>query len=115
MKTQLLILFLMIAYQLGFGQGWGQTQKLVAADRSNSDELGYSIAIDGDYLIAGSTFNNAPNLAEGAVYVFKKDAAGNWSEHQKLLHPNSQGFDFLGADVAISGNFFNRRVKRTGL
>ncbi len=47
------------------GQVWTQVQKLVAGDGSDSDQLGGSVSIDGDYAIMGVTESaNAAYIAE---------------------------------------------------
>lgn len=84
--------------------GWTsmtQTAKLTASDGAPNDYLGYSVAIDGDTIVAG-----APNSNQyrGAAYVFTK-FAGGWSdmtETAKLVAPGLN--TTAGSSVAISGN-----------
>ncbi len=60
---------------------WEEIQKIVASDRSEDDSFGFSMAMDGDYIIAGAyeedddvsganTLNDA-----GSVYIFESDIA----------------------------------------
>jgi hypothetical protein len=70
-------------------------------------QLGYSVAIDGDTIVAGApqvTVNDHPQ--QGAVYVFTKPASGwsNATQTAKLTTSDGQPTDFLGGSVAISGN-----------
>jgi hypothetical protein len=89
---------------------WVETQKLVASHRSNSDKIGKSVAINGDYIVLGSNsdtdINNAnPINGNGSAFIFKKDANGVWIETQKLKPSDGAVHSlFGGAGVSLSGN-----------
>lgn len=59
------------------GGNWAQTNKIVSSDRGGFDLFGYSVAISGDYVIAGAYSEDenqtgGNNLAAaGSCYVFK--------------------------------------------
>ena len=80
------------------------TAKLVASDGAASDQLGASVAINGNTVVAG-----APNASQnkGAAYVYVKPASGwvNATETAKLTQSEcANGTCYLGGSVAISGN-----------
>jgi Nidogen-like/FG-GAP repeat/Thrombospondin type 3 repeat len=92
--------------------GWAsgtETAKLTASDAGtvNSGQLGFSVAISGDAVVAG-----APNAAvgghlqQGAAYVFVKPAAGwaSGTETAKLTASDGAATDLLGGSVAVSGD-----------
>ncbi len=95
----------------GFGLGMPLQAKLVAqTHRTASDNLGSSVAIDGDVIVAGAyrhsadaDGNPAPNRA-GAAYVFRRDAGGQWLEEQKLVASTQLEQAYFGGAVAIDGN-----------
>ncbi|WP_422105613.1 T9SS type A sorting domain-containing protein [Winogradskyella sp.] len=105
MKQVLLLLICILYSETIKPQVWGQTQKLVASDRASSNEFGYAVAMDGDYMVVGSRGDAVGSILKGSAYVFKNDGFGNWIEHQKILHPASNAYDVLGYDVGISGNY----------
>lgn len=84
-----------------------QQAKLKASRGGPFDDLGYSVAIDGDTVVVG-----APNNANrGAAYVFVKSAAGwgNIEETAKLTASDGDASDLrfsnaFGRAVAISGD-----------
>jgi hypothetical protein len=77
---------------------WSQQAKLLAAEGAEDDGFGRSVAIDNDTLLVGS-----PRTGGGsAVYVYERDASGNWSQHAKL-HPDLMPAMF-GNQVAIDGD-----------
>jgi len=88
--------------------GWESTTafsaRLTASDGVSSDDLGYSVAISGDALVAGA---RGANGGAGAAYVFVEPASG-WATtgafSAKLTAPDSGNGDAFGAAVAISGN-----------
>lgn len=89
---------------------WSQYQKLVASDQQDYDRFGWSVAIDGDYIVVGAyrededasggvTLSNA-----GSAYVFENDGSGNWTEVQKIVASDRQVDDEFGWAVDVSGN-----------
>ena len=75
--------------------------KLISSDRDDGDELGWSVAVDGDTLVIGATGDDPDNT--GAAYVFTRDARG-WSQVGKLtaaVRRNDAGF---GYGVAVHGD-----------
>lgn len=99
---------------------WIQDAYLKASNTDVDDEFGTSISISGDIIVVGAdcedgdqTFitnddgvssanNDAPQ--SGAAYVFKKDMAGNWIQDAYLKASNSEGYDYFGLSVSVSGN-----------
>ena len=82
------------------GGVWSETQKLVADDGVESDQLGTSIAIDGDTALIGAMWYHG---GHGAVYVFNR-AGDTWSQAQRL--GASDGVDGIdGIGLPDSDNF----------
>ncbi len=92
------------------GGVWAQQQKLVAPDRATTDAFAYSVAIDGDYAVAGAwkedeNASGGATMADaGSVYVFIR-AGTVWSFQQKLVTNDRHINDFLGTSVSISGDY----------
>ena len=89
------------------GGGWAsgtQTAKLTASDGAVSDNLGYSVAVDGDTVVAGAFLSGAGN--QGAAYVFVKPGGG-WvtaTQTAKLTASDAAVDDHLGQAVAVSAD-----------
>jgi hypothetical protein len=87
--------------------GWvdmTQTAKLTASDRNDGfDELGASVAIHGDTIVAGAYRDNGER---GSSYVFVKPPGGwsNITETAKLTASDSAAGDWFSHSVAISGD-----------
>ena len=76
--------------------------KLISSDRAKLDELGWSVAVDGDTLVIGALGADEPNNT-GAAYVFTRDARG-WTQSGKLtalVRRKDAGF---GHAVAVHGD-----------
>ena len=93
--------------------GWinaTQTAKLTAAGGNAGDELGASVAIEGNFIVAGAPWfspsNNQKFFHEGAGYIFVKPATGWANEMQTatLTGSDARLGAYLGTSVAISGN-----------
>ena len=75
--------------------------KLTADDGVANDELGYSVAIDGDTAVVGAPGANAD---KGAAYVYTKDSRGLWSQAAILTASGGQANDEFGYSVAVDGD-----------
>ena len=83
------------------GATYGQVAKLTAADGAASDWFGYSVAIDGNTIVAGAY---AKDRYTGAVYVFRTtDGGATYAEVAKLTAADAAGNDLFGTSVAIAG------------
>ncbi len=83
------------------GTNWTQQAKLTASDAAASDELGVSVAIQGDIVVIGSY---QPGGADGAAYVFERSDS-TWSQQAKLTASDSFVNDKFGISVAIHGDY----------
>jgi FG-GAP repeat len=82
--------------------GWQQVAKLTGSDGSPGDNLGTSVAIDGDTIVAGAPNEDLPFLNAGAAYVFERQGS-TWTQVAKLTGADiTLGAGFGGA-VAIDG------------
>ncbi|MFZ1699379.1 MAG: hypothetical protein WBO10_08520 [Pyrinomonadaceae bacterium] len=85
------------------GTVWSQQQKLTANDGQSLDQFGYSVAISGDSIISGATFDDGGGSIRGSAYVFVRNGA-IWSQQQKLTASDGASNDNFGTSVTISGD-----------
>lgn len=85
------------------GAQWRRQARIVPNPVSADDGFGYSVAISGDTLVAGSVFEDNGGFAAGAAYVFVRNG-GQWSQQAYLKADNAQAGDGFGGAVAISGD-----------
>ncbi|MGA8150833.1 MAG: FG-GAP repeat protein [Terriglobales bacterium] len=90
--------------------GWTkmtQTAKLTGSDGAKGDQLGYSVSVSGDGVVAGaSSAAIGANDHQGAVYVFAKPTKG-WADvtpTTKLTVRNGRSRDGLGSSVSVGGD-----------
>ena len=85
--------------------GWAdatETAKLTASDEANYDQLGYSVAMEGDVVVAGAHGDGD----DGSAYVFKK-SGDDWvdaTETGKLTASDGAADDQFGWSVAVAGD-----------
>ena len=87
--------------------GWAnspgtETAQLTASDRSDDDQFGRSVAVDGETIVVGADAFNTANRS-GSAYVFTKPAAG-WAdstEAVKLTGSGTASGDRFGLSVAV--------------
>ena len=91
--------------------GWvtsTQTVKLTAPDGASGDQLGISVAVDGDTVVVGANKNDASSTFRdsGSAYVFTKPATG-WADATqtaKLTASDGARVDEFGYSVAVDGD-----------
>lgn len=83
---------------------WGQTKKLTAAESVTGDQFGQYVAIDGDVVLIGDDYEGAS--AEGAAYVFERNAGGTnaWGLVAKLVASDIVGNDHFANSLAVAGD-----------
>ena len=82
-----------------------QTAKLTASDGLSSDNLGLSVAIDGDTIVAGAPGDKiGANSGQGSAYTFAATGGPDRTQTAKLTASDGTAFDGLGGSVAIEGD-----------
>jgi len=81
---------------------WSLSGALYAPDHATGDDMGYSVAVEGDVAAVGAPGATVNGKAEaGAVYVFRR-ISGSWEFEQKIeaypVYENSR----FGTQVALS-------------
>jgi hypothetical protein len=79
---------------------WSQQAKLLASDGRTRDQFGWSVAIDGDYVIVGA--NTESKFEVGAAYIFARTGS-TWVQQAKIS-PGST------TDVKVNGGYFGHSV-----
>ena len=91
----------------GGADNWGEIKKIVASDAANDDTLGYSVDIDGDYLVVGADREDGAGTNRGAAYLFYRNQGGadNWGQLFKLTADDAVDNNQFGFRVDIKGDF----------
>ncbi len=86
------------------GGNWVHEDKLLASDGAAGDNLGFSVDVCGDVLVAGRRHDDA-GLAQdvGSVIVWRWDGA-EWVEGASLVPADAEAFDATGSSVSLDGN-----------
>ena len=95
----------------GPASGWTnmtQTAELTASDGTANAQFGSSVAISGNVVLAGGSFNNSiyDATARSTVYMFTKSGSAwtNMNQETKLTASDGADPGDLGDSVAIDGN-----------
>ena len=91
---------------------WYFQARLTPTDLQPDDNFGYSVAIDGDYIIVGARGEDPGNIsAAGSAYIFVRSQTGSWphpvygstwAQQKKLTGQTGVNY-FFGSTVAIDG------------
>lgn len=93
-------------YEMQGLNNWVEVQKLSASDQDDYDRFGWSVDMDGDFLVIGAygeddDVNDANPLSKaGSAYIFQ-NVAGTWTEVQKVVASDREADDEFGWSVAI--------------
>ncbi len=76
-----------------------------AADGTEGDQFGYSVALSGDTALIGVRFDDddANGLESGSAYVFTRSGT-TWSQQARLTADDGSDRDWFGVRVALSGD-----------
>jgi hypothetical protein len=80
--------------------------KLIASDREDGDQFGYSLDIAGEYIVIGNPLDDDLGMSSGSAYVFARslDKTNEWTETKKLLNTLVPDLHYFGRSVAIDGS-----------
>lgn len=92
---------------------WNEVKKLIANDRTDGANLGFSVHIDGDYAIVGARSDSEGLTGQatinqaGSAYIFKKDAGGtdNWGLVKKLVASDRSVQGYFGNSVHLKDDY----------
>lgn len=93
-------------YEMQGKNNWVQVQKLFASDQDDYDRFGWSVDMDGDFLVIGAygeddDVNDANPLSKaGSAYIFQ-NISGTWTETQKIVASDREEDDEFGWSVAV--------------
>lgn len=90
---------------LGGVENWGERAKLTASDAQDSDNFGWSVAIDGTGVIVGARNDDEGGVDGGSAYFFSQNEGGSnvWGEVGKVVASDGAANDNFGISVGISG------------
>ena len=83
------------------GSTWTQQQHLLAADGAANNELGYSVSLYADTVVAGAQIGNVGGQQAGSAYVFVRSGT-TWSQQQKLYASDGALGDSFGTSVSVN-------------
>ncbi|WP_395378197.1 hypothetical protein [Marinicella sp. W31] len=82
------------------GNGWIQTQKIISQNGQESDQFGYSVSLDGNKALIGST---SCSQGPGCGYIFQY-INGAWVEIQKLSPSDVLKGENAATEVILIGD-----------
>jgi len=88
-------------YQRNASGQWQPETILTPVGGQDDDFFGGSVAISGPYIVVGALRDNVRANGAGAVYVFERSGAGDWTQVDLLYSNSSETNQAFGAAVAI--------------
>jgi hypothetical protein len=86
------------------GVSWSAQQTLAGSDNAGGDQLGVSVALDGDTLAVGAWLDDTAAADGGGAAIVFTRTAGGWVEQQKLAASDAGRFDLFGDALALDGD-----------
>lgn len=87
------------------GTNWLLMQKITDATGAINDFFGVSVAVSGNYAIAGARNDDAgANTDQGSASIYQFNGT-NWVLMQKITDAAGNVNDWFGASVSVSGNY----------
>jgi hypothetical protein len=86
------------------GEAWTHQADLVAPAAGDNALLGWSVAADGDTILAGAPQDSGRGEWAGAAYLFTR-ASGIWSSPERLSAETPGEYEFCGYSVGLRGEY----------
>lgn len=83
---------------------WVAEDTLIAPSPNSLDLFGFAVALHGDRAVIGAVGNDEGGSESGAVYVFDRNASGEWSSEAVLKRASPRTDARLGFSVAVENN-----------
>ncbi len=86
---------------------WTEDGKVVPSDPEDNGLVGFTVAVDGDYAIAGGyrvdtdENGNNPLTDAGAAYAYERLGPNNWVQRRKMVAEDREAMDFFAYDAAL--------------
>ena len=85
------------------GSQWIEEAKLTAADGASGDQLGVSVGLDGNYVVAGANWDDDSGSKSGSAYLFAWDGS-QWVQEAKLTASDGATDDNFGVYAVLDGS-----------
>ena len=79
-----------------------QVAKVIASDRTNVAQFGWSVATLRDLAVVGAPRDTTTNVGAAYLYARSLDGSNTWTQIKKLTAPDARALDEFGGAVAIS-------------
>ena len=86
------------------GTNWTQQARISAYDADEDDWFGWSVSIDGDYVVIGAVEDDDNGSSSGSAYIFHRNGT-SWILQSKITASDGATFDDFGNSVSISGDY----------
>ena len=83
------------------GTNWNREAKLSASDGATDDEFGFTVAVSGDYVVAGAPLDGG---TVGSAYIYKREGT-SWPQQAKLEASDAVTDIYFGNSVSVSGDY----------
>lgn len=82
---------------------WTEVQKLTASDPAPIDLFGEHVAMQGDYIVIGTSSDDA-GVDAGSAYVFELNGDDEWEEIQKITASDAASSDYFSKGISVNDN-----------
>ncbi len=90
----------------GGDDNWGEVVKLTAASPAAADQFGFSIAVQGDVLVAGVPGRDGSGTSRGSACVFSRNQGGAdaWGQVAEITAADAADENYFGYAVSVWGD-----------
>ena len=85
------------------GSSWNQQQQFTTHDVATDQNLGFTVGISGNTIVASAPGESVGAHSKGAVYIFDRNGT-TWSQTKRIVEQGGNKVDAYGLRVAIEGN-----------
>lgn len=82
---------------------WSEIQKISSSSANDNNRFGYSVAIDGEYMVVGEPYEYVGQVNSGAIHVYKLNASNTFSFEKRIGGSSGEQFGYA-VDIIDLGN-----------
>lgn len=82
---------------------WGMVEQVLSDQSFTETWFGFSVALDGNWMLVGAPFDNEAAAGAGAVFSFYYNGT-QWVQTQKIAPPSGLANEYLGWHIKMSGD-----------
>lgn len=91
-------------YLFGLDGDARMLEEILPEAATEGDDFGSALDLEGNLMVVGAPLHEHDGYIAGAAFVYRRDAAGSWTEQAILVSDVASDLDYFGSSIAIGSD-----------